>query len=226
MLYALRGLRNMGFREDYEKLIEIVATEEKATEIMHAKIEFWKATGKMHGDEPSFEMRMNAFFDWYVFEKKVRGLTPLEALLAEGSEEHESDREVYQDFLKNIHSIFIVKKITAGVMKVKDLFTNSDYFLNNEDGYSGFYKDAVFEGRILPYKGGLYLSPALCFHPKDSKRIIKHVLKMASKAGEIDILPLIHRLSSMNLKWESYRNVKVRDIYKFEEYGESRWWQW
>ncbi len=216
----------MGFREDYDKLIELVATEEKATEIMHAKIEFWRATGKMHGDEPSFDMRMNAFFDWYLFDKKINGVTPLETFLAEESEEYEGGKEICQDFLNNIHSIFIVKRITWDVMKVRDLFTNIDYFLNMEDGSSGFYKGAVFEGRVLPYKGGLYLSPALCFHPKDSKRIIKYILKMARKAGETNILPLIHRLSHMNLKWETYRNIKATDIYKFEECENKTWWDW
>ena len=214
----------MGFREDYDRLIEMAATEDKATEVMHAKIEFWKATGKMHGDEPSFEIRMSAFFDWYVFDKKIDGMTQLEAILSEDSGKEEDYKDIYREFLKNIHSIFVVKKITHERMKVRDLLTQDDYFLNMEDGLTGFYKGAVFEGRILPYKGELYLSPAVCFHPKDSRGIIKYVLKKAAKAGETDILPLIHRLSYMNLKWETYRNIKVRDIYRFEEYGDIRWW--
>lgn len=214
----------MVFREYYDRLIEMLATEDNATEIMHAKIEFWKATGKMHGDEHSFESRMAAFFDWYLFDKKVNGVTPLEAYLAEESEEYESEREIYQEFLNNIHSIFIVKEVASNAIKVRDLFTRLDYFLNIEDGPTGFYRGAVFEGRILPYRGGLYLTPALCFHPKESRRIIKHLFNMVRKAGETGILPLIHRLAYMNLKWETYRNIKVRDIYKFEEYGERRWW--
>jgi hypothetical protein len=178
----------------------------------------------MHGDEPSFESRMTAFFDWYLFDKKVNGVTPLEAYLAEETEEIEIEREIYQEFLNNVHSIFIVKKIASNAIKVRDLFTMFDYFLNIEDGSTGFNKGAVFEGRILPYKGKLYLSPALCFHPKDSRGIIRHVFNMVRKAGETDILPLIHRLAHMNLKWETYRNIKVRDIYKFEEYGNVQWW--
>ena len=214
----------MGFREDYDKLIEMVATEDNATEIMHAKIEFWKSTGKMHGDEPSFEMRMSAFFDWYVFDKKVNGVTQLEAFLTEDSDKHEDEKKIYRDFLNNIHSIFEVKKITQDIMKVRDLFTQTDYLLLIEDGSPGFYNGSIFEGRILPYEGELYLSPALCFHPKDSRVIIKHVFNTVRKAGETDILPLIHRLSYMNLKWETYRNIKVRDIYRFEEYGDIHWW--
>ena len=214
----------MVFREYYDRLIEMLATEDNATEIMHAKIEFWRATGKMHGDEPSFESRMAAFFDWYLFEKKVNGVTPLEAYLAEEPEEIEIEREIYREFLNNIHSIFIVKEIAYNAIKVRDLFTRLDYFLNIEGGSTGFYRGAVFEGRILPYKGRLYLSPALCFYPKESRRIIKHLFNMVRKAGETGILPLIHRLAYMNLKWETYRNIKVKDIYKFEEYGERRWW--
>ncbi|HLB05915.1 MAG TPA: hypothetical protein VJL62_04290 [Thermodesulfobacteriota bacterium] len=216
----------MGFREDYDKLIELVATKDKADDILKAKEEFWKLTGKMYGDEPSFEMRISAFFDWYVFDKKINGATPLGTFLAEESEGYEGEKEIYQDFLNNIHSIFIVKSITSDAMKIRDLFTKSIYFLNGEDAPLGFYKNAVFEGRIFHYKDGLSLSPALCFHPKDSKRIINYILNMARKAGETNILPLIHRLSHMNLKWETYRNIKVKDIYKFEEYGERRflWW--
>ncbi|MEK6725139.1 MAG: hypothetical protein AABY54_01105 [Deltaproteobacteria bacterium] len=214
----------MSFREYYDRLIEMLATEDNATEIMHAKIDFWKATGKMHGDEPSFESRMAAFFDWYLFDKKVNGVTPLEAYLAEGSEEFEIGREIYRDFLNNIHSIFIVKKIASNGITVMDLFTRLDYSLNTADDSTGFYRGVVFEGRILPYRGGLYLSPALCFHPKESRRIIKHLFKMVRKDGNTEILPLIHRLAYMNLKWETYRNIKVRDIYKFEEYRNVRWW--
>lgn len=210
----------MGFREDYDKLIELVATKDNSDDILKAKEEFWRLTGKMYGDEPSFEMRMSAFFDWYVFDKEVNGRTPLEAFLSDS----DGKKEVYRDFLNNIHSIFTIKRITHDGMKVKDLFTKNVYFLNGEDASLGFYKDAVFEGRIFSYKDDLYLSPAQCFHPMDSKRIIKYILKMARKAGETDILPLIHRLSHMNLKWETYRNIKVKDIYKFEEYRERRWW--
>lgn len=218
----------MGFREDYDKLIELVATKDNSDDILKAKEEFWKLTGKMYGDEPSFEMRMSAFFDWYVFDREVNGKTPLESLLAQaGTNEGRQlteEAEIYKSFLDNIHSIFVVKSIMPDAMKIRDLFTKSIYFLNGEDAPLGFYKNAVFEGRVFHYKDGLYLSPALCFHPKDSKGIIKYILKMARKSGETNILPLIHRLSHMNLKWETYRNIKVKDIYKFEEYGERRWW--
>lgn len=214
----------MGFKEDYNKLIGILATDEKADDILKAKEEFWKLTGKMHGDEPFFEMRMSAFFDWYIFDRNIGWQTPLENLLAHGFVLSDDEKNTYKGFLNNIHSIFIVKEITPDGMQIRDLFTKIYYSMNGDDASLGFYKNAVFEGRIFPYKGGFYLSPSLCFHPKDSKGIIKHILKMARKAGDTNILPLIHRLAHMNLKWETYRNIKVKDIYKFEEYRERRWW--
>lgn len=217
----------MGFKEDYDKLIGMLATEEKAGDILKAKEEFGKLTGKMYGDEPSFEMRMNAFFDWYVFDRKIDGVTQLDLLLSGDRELPDERKEVFKGFADNIHSIFIVKKITPAGMKIRDLFTKEYYSLNSEDASLGFYKDAVFEGRVIQYKGEHYLSPALCFHPKDSKAIIKHVLTQVRKAGETTILPLIHRLAQMNLKWETYRNIKVKDIYKFDEYGKPGfWWKW
>ena len=216
----------MGFREDYDKLIEKAVTEDKADDIVKAKDEFWKLTGKMHGDEPSFEMRMSAFFDWYVFDRRVNGATPLETFLSQGISLNEEEMRIYQGFMNSIHSIFIVKSIMPKGMKVRDLFTKNFYFLNGEDASLGFYKNAVFEGRVFSHEGNFYLSPALCFHPKDSKKIIKYILKNARKTGETNILPLIHRLSHMNLKWDTYRNVKVKDIYKFEEYENRTWWNW
>lgn len=214
----------MSFREDYDRLIEIVATEDKADDILKAKEEFWKLTGKVHGDEPSFEARMSSFFDWYLLDRKVDGKTPLESFMLQCAVGNETNKETYRDFMNNIHSIFIVKGIISDGIKVRDLFTKNYYFLNTEDMALGFYKNAVFEGRILPSKGGFYLSPALCFHPKDSRKMIKYVLKKARKAGETNILPLIHRLAYMNYKWETYRNIKVEEIYKFEEYGKPRFW--
>lgn len=214
----------MDFRDYYDRLIEMLATEDNSTEIMHAKIEFFRATGKMHGDEPSFESRMDAFFDWYIFDKKINGVTPLEAYLAEESEEFEIERDVYQEFLNNIHSIFIVKKTALNTIDIRDLYTKTDYSLNIIDDSPAFYRGVVFEGRLFHYKGGWYLSPALCFHPKESRVIIKHLFKMVRKAGEDDVLPLIHRLAYMNLKWETYRNIKVKDIYSFDEYGKVHWW--
>lgn len=217
----------MGFREDYDKLIGTVATEDKAGDILKAKEEFGNLTGKMYGDEPIFEMRMNAFFDWYAFDRKMGGGTQLDLLLSDTGKLSDAEKEVYKGFVSNLHSIFIVRKITPAGMKIRDLFTKEYYTLNSEGASLGFYKDAVFEGRILPYKGEFYLSPALCFHPKDSKGTIKYVLTQARKSGETNILPLVHRLAHMNLKWETYRNIKVRDIYKFEEYGKPGfWWRW
>lgn len=217
----------MGFREDYDRLIDKLVTEKKAGDILKAKEEFWKLTGKVHGDEPFFEMRISAFFDWYIFDRKADGMTPIEVLLLSGSNLSEEEKEIYRDFTGDIHSIFMVKKITPGGMTVTDLFTNNSYSLHTDDPPLGFYKNVIFEGRIFPYKGERHLSPALCFHPKDTEDIIKHVLKMARKAGETAILPIIHRLAHMNLKWETCRNIKARDIYKFEDYGKIKnWWNW
>lgn len=210
----------MGFREDYDRLIELLATEERADDIVKAKDDFWKATGKVYGEEHSFEMRVRAFFDWYVFDRKVDGKTPLDDLITKDP----GEADIYKDFLNSIHSIFMVKRIAPGGMRILDLFTKELYFLEGDS--VGFYKNAVFEGRLFPYKGSYFLSPALCFHPKNSKGIIKFVLKSARKSDETDILPLIHTLSHMNLKWETYRNIKVRDIYRFEEYEKRRWWNW
>jgi hypothetical protein len=209
----------MGFREDYDRLIEMLATQDRADDVLVAKEEFWRLTGKIHGGEPLFEARTTAFFEWYLFDRKVNGGTLFEDYLIQ-----DPAAWIYQGFLKNIHSIFIVKRITSNGMKVKDLFANAYYFLDGDNVSLGFYKGALFEGRILSYEGRLYLSPAVCLHPRDSKGIIEFVLKMARKRGETVILPLIHRLSYMNLKWETYRNIKVKDIYKFEEYENRRWW--
>lgn len=210
----------MGFREDYDRLIEMLATEDKADDILKSKEEFWKLTGRVHGDEPSYEMRLHAFFEWYIFDRKTDGKTIFEAFLSENS----AEENIYKDFQKNVHSIFLVKSITPGGMRIVDLFTKEPYFLKGEDASLGFYRNAVFEGRMFSYNGAFYLAPSLCFHPKDSKEIIKYILKKARKDGESDILPLINKLSLMNLKWETYRNIKVKDIYKFEEYENRSWW--
>lgn len=198
----------------FDRIVEYV-TGEDSPEIEKAKEDYFKLTGEVYEDDKSFEIRLAGFLDWYIFDRPLEGIkkTPAQAFYDSlDSSAPKEERYIYEGMLSTIHSIFQIRKFVEAGVYVKDLFNKKEYFIEERRSI-GFSEKDILEGRLIPFKGRYYFTEALYAYPREVGRFIKGEIKKARKAGK-SITGLIQRLSQLNLKFERYHRIDIREIYK------------
>ena len=111
-------------------------------------------------------------------------------------------------------------------MRVRDVFSGTDFEVTERRQVAGLAKDDLLEARLLPFEGGLFFSGAFLYHPREARKAIlaevKRLKKAAPRGTALDAKPFLARLSRMALKMERYRNVRLESIYDFSP--EARTW--
>lgn len=207
-------------REYLEKLWGHLSVPSIEAEMPAARREFLSRTGEVREEEPSYEVRMASFLDWFLFERPLNSgrLTPLELLL-DSDVLSEEDRGICRQLAGNVHSLFLARRVLNNQVTLQDLFTRKRYrvSLTENEVIPVFRLHHLVQGRILPFNGEQNLSPALFFHPRESVKPVEREIKRLKGRGDFSPLALIHQLMIMQLRWERYRYVKVEDIYRFGE---------
>lgn len=207
-------------QEHLEKLWGRMSLPDIEAEMPEARREFLATTGEVLEEDPSFEVRMVSFLDWFFFERPLNSgrLTPLELLL-DSNALSEEDRAVCRQFSGNIHSLFLVRRATDTRVTLQDLFTRKRYqvSLTESDVVPAFRLHQLVQGRIIPLNGEYFFSPALFFHPREAIRPVEREIKRLKAQGDVSPVTLIQRLMVMQLRSERYRHLKAEDIYRFGE---------
>jgi len=202
------------FQQYFDRIVEYV-TGEDSPEIEKAKEDYFKLTGEVYEDDKSFEIRLAGFLDWYIFDRPLEGIkkTPAQAFYDSlDSSTPKEERDIYEGMLSTIHSIFQIRKFVETGVYVKDLFYKKEYFIEERRSI-GFSEKDILEGRLIPFRGRYYFTEALYAYPREVGRFIKGEIEKARKAGK-SITGLIQRFSQLNLKFERYHRIDIREIYK------------
>jgi len=174
--------------ENINQLIEDITRDHQLDDIYQAKKDFQKISGEIFEDDKSYESRMGAFLEWYTFDRinPEYSMTPLQHYLQNTSITPES-RELAEAISKNIHGLFIAKKIKSDRVIVIDIMSNEKYQVMENHGAILFNSDDLFEGRLIPYKGQYYFTDHFCYHPKPTVGFILSKVK-SLKASEAESL--------------------------------------
>lgn len=205
------------FRKYLDKIIQAVTSEECSEELAAAKKEYFSSTGEVFDDDKSFESRMISFVEWYSFDRILKKYqkTPIEYFInANVQTLNDDEKAIYNGFLKNIHSVFYVKKIKKNNIIIKNLSDSKKFSIQENDSSMFFQKGDIFEARLMPFNGTYHFSGSFCFHPKELYKKIKKELKK-SNDNEKEKKAFLHRLSYMSLKFERSRLISSKDIYDF-----------
>lgn len=205
------------FNEYLERLGRAVTSGEFSEEVINARKEYFYKVGEVFEDDKSFENKMISFTEWYYFDRILKKYqkTPLEYFIDNNQTILQKEElDIYKEFLKNIHSVFYVKKLKIGEIIVKDLCDSKITSVSQNNSKQYFLKGDIFEGRLIPFKEKYYFSDSVCFHPIAVYRKIKGALKKINKNQE-DKKEFIFLLSSMSLILERSRKVNIKDIYAF-----------
>jgi hypothetical protein len=195
-------------------------------EIIAAKREYFAATGEPFEAESCFESRMQAFFNWYLLDR-LQGAalrTPAQRFLLEkGAELSGADKTVFLGFTKSKHSLFEIRKLGVGLIKVRDdlvklrdAFSGEEYVVTERRKLVGLERGDIMEARLLPVGDRLHFSPAFTYHPRSVKPMVIKEIKRRKKASLLDARSFCWELERMALQLERFKNIPLDKIYNFE----------
>ena len=208
------------FAEHLEK-ISAWATEGREDEILEARKAFFEQIGEAHEEDRSFEARMSAFFEHFLFDRPLNGegKTPVQIYL-----EHQraaltpEEEEVLEALSASVYGAFEVRKLGTKLgLRVRELLHREEYEILERRELVALAKGDILNARVVPWKGAHVFSGAFIYHPREAGKAILREAKKRRKADPtVAPFDFAAELARMALKLERYRNVAVENIYKFD----------
>jgi hypothetical protein len=195
-------------------------------EILKAKQEYFAQTGgEVHEEDRCYESRMQAFFNWYLLDRKMPdGATIVERYLREkGAELAGQDKDVMIGCTQSRLSLFeyrgnggLFSRPGKGQVRVRDLATGDDFDVTERRQMHGLEIGDLFEARLVPIGRTWHFSTSFTYHPREARREILREVKKRRKQGTADGRQLVWELERMFLQHERFRNVALTAIYNFD----------
>jgi len=215
----------MTYVEMHERLLAWASAEGRKEALLAARKAWFERFGEPHEEDRSYETRMNALLDFYLYDFRPDGVdTTLEAFLRAGGGGLPTDELArFRELGGNVHSLFEVRRLKPGEVRLRDVVTGQDHDVAERRAMVGVAKGDLLEARLVPVGGRLHFSGAFLYHPPEARKAIlaevKRIRKAAGRRGRPDVPAFLARLSRMAFKLERYRNVKVESIYDFSDAG-------
>jgi hypothetical protein len=208
--------------ELHETLLSWASANPQDPLLLAARQRHFDVHGEPHEEDPSYERRMNAMLEAYLFDDRPSPGAPtaLERFLAgEGAARPPEEQAAFRALGANRHGLFEVRALAPGLVRLRDVFTDEELEVTERRQLAGLAKGDLFEARLVPFGGRLWFTTAFLYHPAEARRQIldevKRVRRSAGKHGRPDVAGLLATLSRMAFKQERYRNVRLESIYDF-----------
>ncbi len=202
-------------RKVLDEILEFASTGGNSSFLGLAKEHYFGKVGGVYEDDSDFEQRMNTFLEWFVFDFRSETMgsdTVFTMYINENRDRFSSEEMVFRMTVsKHLHSVFAVKGLKEGMIKVKDLAGGKSFWVTDDEI---FEKGDLFETRIITEGDSSFFSYTYCLHPKSAEKLIKDAFK---KRHSVGFGPdFFVRLHAMQLKWRRSRQIEVKDIYNFQ----------
>ena len=207
----------------FDLLLAYVAP--KVDDIVRAKQEYFSQTGgEVHEDDRCFESRLQAFFNWYLFDRKQDEVTPAQRFLQDrGAELRGPDKDVLLGFTQTRLGLFeyrgrggLLLGPKKGQVRVRDAIARKNYDVTERRQMHGLEIGDLFEARLVPVGNTLHFSTSFTYHPREMNPVILREIKKRKKKGTVDVRPLAWELERMSLQAERFKNVNIEAIYNFD----------
>ena len=195
-------------------------------ELVLGKQEYFAQTGgEVHEEDRCYEQRMQAFFNWFLFDRKAAdGSTPVERYLREkGAELPGKDKDVLLGCTQSRLSLYeyrgrrgLFSRPSKGQVRVRDAISGEDFDVTERRQMHGLEIGDLFEARLVPLDRTFHFSTSFTYHPREVEKQIKREIKRRRKEGTIDARAFCWELERMALQHEHFRNVSIDAIYNFE----------
>ena len=206
-------------KETLDNLIKIATSDLFSEDILEARNEYKIKTGNVYEDDKSYESKMALFLDWYIFSRidLKSNKTILEKIIDRDKEILPTNAlKAFEGFTKNIHGIFIAKKIKEHSAQVINLFDQKKYAVVEPIKKFYFRKNELFEGRLLNFNNVYYFTGNYCFHPKDSHKYIQQEAKQIYSKNQINEKELKSKTSKLIINNKNLQKIikqsnKIKD---------------
>jgi hypothetical protein len=212
----------MTLQQLHERLLSWATAEPRKDDLLAARADHFGRRGEPHEEDRSYEVRLNAMLDDYLYDFRPAGGTgtTLERFMdAEGPSLAPPDLGAYRALAGNVHALFEIRRIREGEVRLRDVFTGRDHDVTERRQVAGLEKGDLVEARLLPFDGTLFFSGAFLYHPREARKAIlaevKRLRKAAGRGEAPDARAFLSTLSRMAMKLERYRNVRLESIYDF-----------
>lgn len=199
----------------FDRVAARATNETHLVDVRRARRQFQDLTGKVEEDEPWFEERMALFVEWYILDRKDKdGLNPAERFLIDELKElNAKEIEIYEGLTSTHRSLFRIDSLSSEKVGMTDMIGGGLWSVVQKEPIAGIQKGDLVDVRIIPFLGELYLSRGMIFHPRVAN---ENILKMLEDAHTRGILcfQLVDLLASLRLRFDRYRNVKVKHVYR------------
>ncbi len=212
----------MTLAELNERLLAWATAAPRQARLLRARADHFGRRGEPHEEDGSFELRMNAMLEFYLFDwrEPSDGPTTLALFLEEvGETLPPEEAEAFRALAGNRHALVEVRKVEPGTIRVRDVFRGDDLEVTERRQVAGLARGDLLEARLMPLDGHLVFSGAFLWQPREARKAIlaevKKLRRAAGKDGAPEVEPFLAVLSRMAFKVERYRNVRLESIYDF-----------
>jgi hypothetical protein len=205
------------YKEAIEPVISHFASDRYVPEFTQAKEFYFQRTGKVFEDDPSFEVRMNSFLEWYIFDRVLvnAGVPPIRLYLLIYRDEMEPERRALLESLQHTnHSLFETLSVSSARLKVRDIYTDEVHDLPQQGIYAAVQKGDLLDSRLLNVKGEKSLSDAMWLHPREVGRWILDETEKVRAKGREEFKSFLFDLAYKKIKRDQYKHLNANDIYK------------
>ena len=196
-------------------------------EIARAREVFDGIRGQVYDDEAVFDDHMTAFLDWYTVERALPcGQAPVVADLAAALEEGRAlsveQRAIRRALGLSHRTLLQLHELSSGGMRLLDLIEGGLWRVERDAPRDGLRRGEIFEGRLVPWEGGVVLGPVCWWHPSEAAPQIRIIVREAARRG-LQTSGLVDRLAQMRLRHTRFRNIDIARIYALDGLkGEAR----
>ena len=192
-------------------------------DIVQAKQEYFEKTGgEVHEDDRCFESRMQAFFNWYLLDRKQGGDAPVLRFLQDrGAALKAHDKDVIMGLTHSRLGLFeyrgrkgLIRRVDK--IRVRDVVTREKYDVTERREMHGLEVGDLFEARLVPVGSTWHFSTSFTYHPREQRNVILRQIKKRKKQGPVDVRALVWELERMSLHAERFKNVNIEAIYNFQ----------
>ncbi len=201
-------------QEKLRNLIGDISKQEQSEELLKAKKEYQAISGEIFEDDQSYQSRMGAFLEWFVLDDLISHdfKTRLDQYMKTNSSLLSDDlQNLYENFSKWTHGIFVVKKIRPKEVDVYEVFDEKKYVVQYEQNHLGIKKDDIFETRLIYFKNSYFFTENFCFHPKETFSYIKNKVKSLNEQKK-NFLKNIKQLKKDLIKCEKKRSSFLKKV--------------
>lgn len=203
------------FYQAYHDALNFYSKDQRLKLLEKAKAQFFELCGKAEEEDENFELKMNGFNDWFLFQSQASGEpSPFEVFVLQ-DERYNKNQDLKQ--IKNVlfHSLFEYRgKSFTGLHVFYDFFYKKKYKFK-ELNHLLFLDKELLTARIVVSEKGVFFLQGFCLLPYSLKSLLLKQVKRMLKVNAVkENQKYLLNLEKLKTKMKHFQHVEPKEIFK------------